>query len=65
MLLHSVELHPGLIILPAVGREGTWRLLHRVIDFLTARGDPMKVIVNHVAEIDPSESIKLVAMPKG
>jgi predicted nuclease of predicted toxin-antitoxin system len=64
MLLHAVDLHPGLIILPAAGREGTWRLLLRVIDFLAARGDPMKILVNHVAEIDASESIKLTAMPK-
>jgi hypothetical protein len=58
-LLADAELHPGLIILPAIDREGTWRLLCKVIDFLTARGDPMKIMVNHVAEINLHESIRL------
>jgi predicted nuclease of predicted toxin-antitoxin system len=58
-LVATVELHPGLIILPAIDREGTWRLLIKVIDFLTKRGDPMKIMVNHVAEIDLQETITL------
>jgi predicted nuclease of predicted toxin-antitoxin system len=58
-LIATVELHPGLIILPAIDREGTWRLLTKVIDFLTKRGDPMKIMVNHVAEIDLQETITL------
>ena len=58
-LLADAELHPGLIILPAIDRDGTWRLLSKLIDFLTARGDPMKIMVNHVAEIDVQESITL------
>jgi len=58
-LLAGTELHPGLIILPAIDRDGTWRLLSKLIDFLTARGDPMKIMVNHVAEIDVQESITL------
>jgi predicted nuclease of predicted toxin-antitoxin system len=28
-LIGRTELHPGLIILPSVGREGTWTLLQR------------------------------------
>jgi Domain of unknown function (DUF5615) len=56
-LLSGVGLHPGLIILPAIDRDGTWRLLGKMIDFLTTRGDPMKIMVNHVAEIDLQGSI--------
>ncbi|HYS48342.1 MAG TPA: DUF5615 family PIN-like protein [Xanthobacteraceae bacterium] len=63
-LLRTVELHPGLIILPAIDREGTWRLLRKVIDFLADQGDPMKIMVNHVAEVDASESIRLNSMSK-
>ena len=59
MLLGRVDLHPGLIILPAIDREGTWHMLRTVIDFLTARGDPMKIMVNHVIEIDLLASITL------
>jgi predicted nuclease of predicted toxin-antitoxin system len=64
MLLGKVDLHPGLIILPAIDRDGTWRMLGKVIDFLNARGDPMKIMVNHVAEIDLSETITLSAFSK-
>jgi len=46
-----------LIILPATDRDSTWELLRKVIDFLTARGDPMKIMVNHVVEIDLQGSI--------
>ena len=56
-LVGAVELHPGLIILPAIDREGTWRLLQRVIEFIATRGDPMKVMLNHVVEIDASSAI--------
>jgi len=63
-LLRTVELHPGLIILPAIDCEGTWRLLRKVIDFLADQGDPMKIMVNHVAEVDASESIRLNSMSK-
>ena len=51
-LLSGTELHPGLIILPAIERDGTWRLLQKVIEFLSTRGDPMKIMVNNVVEID-------------
>jgi predicted nuclease of predicted toxin-antitoxin system len=56
-LLATIELHPGIIILPAIDRDGTWRLLIKVINFLTTRGDPMKIMVNCVIEIDLQESI--------
>jgi predicted nuclease of predicted toxin-antitoxin system len=62
-LVGQVELHPGLIILPAVDREGTWRLLQKVFDFLGSRGDPMQVMVNHVVEIDQSGSITITTLP--
>lgn len=63
-LLAGAELHPGLIILPSTDRDRTWRLLRKVIAFLTVRGDPMRIMVNHVAEIDLQESITLSLMAK-
>jgi len=63
-LLATVDLHPGLIILRAIDRDGTWRLLIKVIDFLIARGDPMQIMVNHVAEIDVQELITLSPMSR-
>jgi predicted nuclease of predicted toxin-antitoxin system len=62
-LVGQVELHPGLIILPAVDREGTWRFLQKVFDFLGSSGDPMQVMVNHVVEIDQSGSITITTLP--
>jgi hypothetical protein len=45
-------------------RDRTWRLLRKVIEFLSVRGDPMKIMVNHVVEIDLHESITFGAMSK-
>jgi len=45
--------------LPAIERDGTWRLLQKVIEFLSTRGDPMKIMVNNVVEIDLHGSITL------
>ena len=61
-LIGTVELHPGLIILPAIDREGTWQGLEAVIECLTARGDPMDMMVNAV-EIDVSGTITITPMP--
>jgi hypothetical protein len=52
-----VEIHPGLVILPAIDREGTWRLLQKAIGYLEDLGNPADVIVNHVLEIDESGEI--------
>jgi hypothetical protein len=61
-LLGQVELHPGLIILPAVDREGTWTLLESVIKFLNERGEPMSVMVNHVIEVVGSGEISFASL---
>jgi predicted nuclease of predicted toxin-antitoxin system len=62
-LLGTVELHPGLVILPAVDRRRTWELLQRVIQFLSARGNPMDVMVNKVVEVDESGAIAIIPIP--
>lgn len=41
-LVGKTELHPGLIIFPAVDREGTWKLLHAALAFIKKRGEPRK-----------------------
>jgi predicted nuclease of predicted toxin-antitoxin system len=61
-LVGRVEVHPGLIILPSVDREGTWSLLKKVIAFLKKRGDPMSEMVNHVVEIDESGKTTIVPL---
>jgi uncharacterized protein (DUF433 family) len=61
-LVGNTELHPGLIILPAIDREGTWALLLVALSF-EDRGKPMDVIVNHVLEVDESGAMTLVPLP--
>jgi predicted nuclease of predicted toxin-antitoxin system len=61
-LIGKAEIHPGLIILPPIAREGTWQLLLRVISHAEDLGNPADVMVNHVLEIDESGVISLKAL---
>ena len=58
-LIGKTEIHPGLIILPSIDREGTWRLLQTAMVYLEGLGNPSDVIVNHVLEIDEAGAITL------
>ena len=62
-LVGNTELHPGLIILPAIDREGTWALLLAALAFIEDRGKPMDVMVNHVLEVDESGEMTLIPLP--
>ena len=61
-LVGSAELHPGLIILPALGREGTWSLLLAALAFLERRGEPMDMMVSHVLEVAEDGTIVLTPL---
>lgn len=58
-LVGAEELHPGLIILPSVGREKSWDLLEAAIAHLDGLGTPADVLVNHVLEIDVAANCTL------
>jgi hypothetical protein len=62
-LVGKTDLHPGLIILPALDREGTWKLLQAAIAFIEKQGDPMDVMVNQVVEVDESSKITISPLP--
>jgi predicted nuclease of predicted toxin-antitoxin system len=62
-LVQRSEIHPGLVILPPVGREGSYRLLLRGLEFVSARGDPMDVMVNHVLDVDHDGNCRLYPLP--
>lgn len=64
-LVGSAEIHPGLIILPALDREGTWLLLQTAIEYLEGHGAPADFMVNHVLEIDASGAIQFFALRTG
>lgn len=62
-LVSGAELHPGLIILPAMNREGTWLSLRNALSYLENRGHPADLMVNHVLEVDESGAITLLPLP--
>ena len=62
-LVSTQEVHPGLIILPSVGRERSKALLRAAIAFLSKHGDPMDVIVNHVLEVSSEAKMGLSKLP--
>jgi hypothetical protein len=62
-LVSGAEIHPGLIILPALNREETWASLQRALSYLENRRRPADVMVNHVLEVDESGAIMLLPLP--
>jgi predicted nuclease of predicted toxin-antitoxin system len=62
-LVAGADLHPDLMILPSIDRDGSWRSLQAAIAFIEARGDPMNEMVNHVLEIGIAERITLSPLP--
>jgi predicted nuclease of predicted toxin-antitoxin system len=61
-LIGKIELHPGLIILPSVDREGTWTLLQAALAFLESLGEPASIMINHVLEVRETGEVKLSSM---
>ena len=62
-LVGRQEVHPGLVILPNVGREGTWALLDRVLAFLAAEGDGRTFMVNRVIEVAADGTTAVFELP--
>ncbi len=63
-LIGQEDIHPGLIILPAVGRDGAYRLLLRAIEVLSTQGKPADVMVNRVLEVAADGGCHLYEMRK-
>jgi predicted nuclease of predicted toxin-antitoxin system len=62
-LVGNTEIHPGLIILPSIDRDGTWALLQAAISFVESLGDPTDVLVNHVLDVHESGRIEYLPLP--
>jgi predicted nuclease of predicted toxin-antitoxin system len=64
-LAASVELHPGLVILPSVGRLEAQQLIERVIAHLigAAGGRPEDLLVNSVLTISATGAIRIDPLP--
>lgn len=63
-LVGQQEIHPGLIILPCVGKARSRDLLNRVLDHLYAIGEPNAVMINKVLEINSTGSIRMTTLPE-
>jgi predicted nuclease of predicted toxin-antitoxin system len=62
-LVGATHTHPGLIILPAVGRERSWDLLGQALVAIEALGDPNRVMINRVVEVTASGEVSLHDLP--
>ena len=62
-LIGASELHPGLIILPALDREGTWTTLQAALAFLEGRRTPVDML-NYVLEVAESGDVTLLPLPR-
>ena len=62
-LVAAEDVHPGLIVLPCVGRARSEALLRAAIGFLSDHGDPMDVMVNHVLEVSAEGQMTLYPLP--
>ncbi|MCY3703293.1 MAG: DUF5615 family PIN-like protein [Rhodospirillales bacterium] len=64
-LIVTQSIQPGLIVLPCVGRARSEALPRAAIDFLSERGDPMDVMVNHVLEVSTEPTMQLYPLSDG
>ena len=62
-LVAREELHPGLILLPSVGRDQSLQLLIDALAHLDLLGDPSDVIVSHVLEVVGTGAFILSPLP--
>lgn len=62
-LVSTQEIHPGLITLPATGKKASRELLFAAIAYLESQGDPMRIMVNHVLEVESLDVMTLYELP--
>jgi hypothetical protein len=62
-LVGRVEMHPGLIILPSIDREGTWRLMELVLRELEKQGNGRDYMFNRVLEVGEDGRIHSYNLP--
>ena len=62
-LLRTTDIHPGLVILPAVDGLQSEALLRAAIDFLSSlHPDPMDTMVDHVLEVAADATMRLAPL---
>jgi predicted nuclease of predicted toxin-antitoxin system len=63
-LVGRTDMHPGLVILPSIGRAGTMQLLHEVLHFLGAQADARDYMFNRVIEVSEDGEISAYVLPR-
>lgn len=63
-LASRAEIHPGMIILPCLGRVQAKALIKAVIAHLEVLGDPADVMVNKVLEAEADGTMTLYDLPE-
>ena len=63
-LIGRLEMHPGLVILPSIDREGTWRLLEAVLVFLGRQPNARDYMFNRVLEVSEDGTIESYQLPR-
>ena len=62
-LLRTTDIHPGLVILPAVDRRQSEALLRAAIAYLSSlNADPMDTMVDHVLEVSADAAMRLAPL---
>ncbi|MBX3484273.1 DUF5615 family PIN-like protein [Phenylobacterium sp.] len=62
-LVGATDLHPGLVILPAVGREASWGLLCKAIAAVEVEGTADQVMINRVVEVTVAGEVGFHDLP--
>jgi len=63
-LVGRTDMHPGLVILPSIGRAGTLRLMDEVLHFLGKQADARSYMFNRVLEVSEDGEIRAYVLPR-
>lgn len=62
-LVKMQDIHPGLLVLPTLGRIRSEELIRAAIEFLSKCSDPMDRMVNRVLEVSVDGEMTLYRLP--
>lgn len=62
-LVGAEPLHPGLLVLPNVGKERSWELLTAALEAIAGRGEPRSVMVNTMVKVTAAGEIAFYDLP--
>lgn len=63
-LVGRAEMHPGLVVLPSIDREGSWTLMEAVLAYLDRQPDGRDYMFNRVLEVNENGEIRSYRLPR-